>query len=79
METRSPGTFPVTVEVTTEDGLPIQTTRISVRSSVVSGVGVILMIGAALFLAAWWGWDIRRRRRARAAALDSPAAAPTGA
>ena len=63
VETRSPGTFPVTVQVTTEDGLPIQTTRISVRSSVVSGVGVVLMIGAALFLAAWWAWDIHRRRR----------------
>jgi hypothetical protein len=63
VETRSPGTFPVTVVVETEDGLPIQTTRISVRSSVVSGVGVVLMIGAALFLAAWWGWDIHRRRR----------------
>ncbi len=63
VETRSPGTFPVTVVVETEDGLPIQTTRISVRSSVVSGVGVVLMIGAAVFLAAWWGWDIPRRRR----------------
>jgi hypothetical protein len=63
VETRSPGTFPVTVVVETEDGLPIQTTRISVRSSVVSGVGVVLMIGAALFLAAWWGWDIHRRHR----------------
>ena len=80
VETRSPGTFPVTVAVSTEDGLPIQTTRVSVRSSVVSGVGVFLMIGAALFLAAWWGWDIRRRRRARAASPDaSPVTPPSGA
>lgn len=76
VETRSPGTFPVTVVVTTEDGLPIQTTRMSVRSSVVSGVGVVLMIGAALFLAAWWGWDIHRRRRGRAGG-DGPSRSRT--
>ncbi|MET0627184.1 MAG: DUF6049 family protein [Acidimicrobiia bacterium] len=65
VETRGPGTFPVTIDVTTEDGLPIQSTRLSVRSSVVSGVGVFLMIGALTFLAGWWGWDIHRRRKRR--------------
>jgi hypothetical protein len=66
VETRGPGTFPIGIEVTTEDGLPIQTTRLSVRSSVVSGVGIVLVIGALVFLALWWGWDIRRRRSRRA-------------
>jgi hypothetical protein len=66
VETRGPGTFPVSIDVTTEDGLPIQSTRVSVRSSVVSGVGVFLMIGALVFLAGWWGWDIHRRRKRRA-------------
>ncbi|MET0894270.1 MAG: DUF6049 family protein [Acidimicrobiia bacterium] len=66
VETRAPGTFPVIVSVTTEGGLPIQTTRLSVRSSVISGVGVVLMIGAVAFLAVWWGWDIHRRRKRRA-------------
>ncbi|HEX5586978.1 MAG TPA: DUF6049 family protein [Acidimicrobiia bacterium] len=65
VETRGPGTFPVTIDVTTEGGLPIQSTRLSVRSSVVSGVGVVLMIGALVFLAGWWGWDIHRRRKRR--------------
>jgi hypothetical protein len=66
VETRGPGTFPVVVDVATEGGLPIQTTKLSVRSSVVSGVGVVLMVGALVFLALWWGWDIHRRRRRRA-------------
>jgi len=51
--------------VTTDGGLPIQTTKLSVRSSVVSGVGVVLMVGALAFLALWWGWDIHRRRKRR--------------
>ena len=65
VETRGPGTFPVVVDVTTEGGLPIQTTKLSVRSSLVSGVGVVLMVGALAFLAVWWGWDIHRRRKRR--------------
>jgi Family of unknown function (DUF6049) len=65
VETRSSGTFPLTMTVTTEGGLPIQTSEVTVRSSFVSGVGVFLTVGAILFLALWWGWDIRRRRRRR--------------
>lgn len=66
VETRGAGTLPVVVHIETEGGLPIQTTKLSVRSSVVSGVGVVLMVGAVAFLALWWGWDIHRRRRRRA-------------
>jgi len=65
VETRGPGTFPLVVDVATEGGLPIQTTKLSVRSSVVSGVGIVLMVGALAFLALWWGWDIHRRRKRR--------------
>ena len=67
VETRSRGTYPLALTVTTAGGLPIQTSRVTVRSSFVSGVGVFLTVGALLFLAGWWGWDIRRRRRARRA------------
>ncbi|MFI5046844.1 MAG: DUF6049 family protein [Acidimicrobiia bacterium] len=74
VETRGPGTFPVVVDVSTEGGLPISTTRLSVRSSVVSGVGKVLMVGAVAFLALWWGWDIHRRRRRRVRD-DAPSAA----
>ena len=65
VETRSSGTFPLLMTVTTEGGLPIQTSAVTVRSSFVSGVGVFLTVGAIVFLALWWGWDIRRRRRRR--------------
>ena len=65
VETRSSGTTPVVMTVTTGAGLPIARSEIRVRSTFVSGVGVFLAVGAGLFLALWWGWEIRRRRRAR--------------
>ena len=83
VETRSSGTFPLTLRVTSPDGaLPIQQTEVKVRTSFfVNNVGVFLTVGAVLFLAGWWAYDIRRRRRRRAAtpahpALSSPPAAP---
>jgi hypothetical protein len=65
VETRSSGTFPMFMTVTTAGGLPIQTSEVTVRSSFVSGVGVFITVGAIVFLAVWWAWDIRRRRRRR--------------
>ncbi len=53
--------------VTTPGGLQIgDQTTIKVRSTFVSGVGVFLTVGAVVFLAIWWGWDIHRRRKKRA-------------
>jgi hypothetical protein len=71
VETRSSGTYPLALTVTTAGGLPIQTSEVTVRSSFVSGVGVFLTVAALLFLAGWWAWDIRRRRRARRAVAAS--------
>jgi Family of unknown function (DUF6049) len=65
VETRSSGTFPMLMTVTTAGGLPIQTSEVTVRSSFVSGVGVFITVGAIVFLVVWWAWDIRRRRRRR--------------
>jgi len=83
VETRSSGTFPLTLRVTSPDGgLPIQQTEVKVRTTFfVNNVGVFLTVGAVLFLAGWWAHDIRRRRRRRAAtpahpALSSPPATP---
>jgi Family of unknown function (DUF6049) len=83
VETRSSGTFPLTLTVTSPDGaLPIQQTEVQVRTTFfVSNVGVFLTVGAGLFLAGWWAHDIRRRRRRRAAtpahpALSSPPETP---
>ncbi|MFO7590277.1 MAG: DUF6049 family protein [Acidimicrobiia bacterium] len=63
---RTSGTFPLQLSVRTFEGdLAIAETRFQVRSTVVSTVGLTLMISAAVFLAAWWGLYIRRARRRR--------------
>lgn len=67
VESRTSGTFPLELTVTSlDDGLLIQSTRLRVRSTFVSGVGVFLTVGAALFLAIWWFVHFRRNRRERA-------------
>jgi hypothetical protein len=64
VESRASGTFPLVLTVTSLDGeLVIQSTRVRVRSTFVSGVGVFLTVGAGLFLAVWWLVHFRRRRR----------------
>jgi hypothetical protein len=64
----------------TADGLPVRTTTIKVRSTFVSGVGVFLTVGAIVFLALWWGWDIHRRRKRRSQAKHPsfPIGTPSG-
>ncbi len=74
---RASGTFPVLVTLSSPDGrLDLQRSRYTVRSSVVSGVGLVLTLGAAVFLAAWWFLHWRRRRTPRggAPATAAPAA-----
>ncbi len=64
VEARASGTFPLNVSVTTLDGrLPLRAARYTVRSTVFSGVGIFLTIGAGLFLAIWWVTHWRRSRR----------------
>jgi hypothetical protein len=81
IETRSSGTFPVAVTLTTAGAtpLPIQSAQLRVRSTFVSGVGIFLTVAAGVFLALWWGWDIRRRRRAKRAGGPRPTVAPASA
>jgi hypothetical protein len=65
---RASGTFPVLITWSSPDrGIDLQRARYTVRSSVVSGVGLILTIGAIVFLAGWWLTHWRRNRRAEAA------------
>jgi len=72
VETRTSGTFPIKLEVTSTDGvLPISHRRLEVRSTFVSTLGIVLMVSAAVFLAVWWGIDLRRRRRRRAQTAES--------
>jgi hypothetical protein len=64
VETRASGTFPLRMTLLSEDGkLPLGTARYTVRSTVVSGVGIFLTIGAFVFLAIWWITHWRRSRR----------------
>ncbi len=67
VQTRSSGTFPLHMVVSSSDGgLVISDARFRVRSTAVSSVGIGLMVGAIVFLVGWWALHIRRRHRARA-------------
>lgn len=62
----SPGSFPLFLSVTSVDGrIVIERTRITVRSSVVSGIGIALTATAGVFLVVWWVTHWRRTRRRR--------------
>jgi hypothetical protein len=66
VEARATGTFAMIVTLTSEDGrLAIGApTQITVRSTVFSGWGAMLTIGALVLLAGWWANHIWRSRRA---------------
>lgn len=74
---RSSGDAPLDLRVTTPDGrLELARTRITVRTTAFSGVGLVLLGAAALFLAVWWTRTILRERgvarRPAHAAADGP-------
>lgn len=56
------GRFPVQVLVQTPSGEPITDSRIVVWSTAYNRIGLIVMIGAALFLVLWWGRRFLPRR-----------------
>jgi hypothetical protein len=49
------GRFPVQVRLGTPDGTRIERTEIVVRSTAYNRIALVITIGAALFLALWWG------------------------
>ncbi|MGH9061084.1 MAG: hypothetical protein ACRDZY_16465, partial [Acidimicrobiales bacterium] len=66
VETRTSGVFGLQVVLVSPGGaVVLGTNRDTVRSTVVSGVGVILIILAALGLALWWARNFRHGRRSR--------------
>jgi hypothetical protein len=66
VESRTTGAFPLVITVTSPDGaLLVNSSELTIRSTVVSGVGAILTVGAGIFLLVWWGNDLRRSRRGR--------------
>ena len=78
--TRASGAFPLDVAIaSTGGGVPVASSRIDVRSTAISGVGLFLSLGAGLFLLVWWARHIRHSRRARAlVAANEPSPTPGG-
>ena len=63
---RASGAFPMQVTITSPDHrLPIAHTRFDVRSTAISGIGLVLTVAAGLFLALWWARNARNTRRRR--------------
>ncbi|MGI9119945.1 MAG: DUF6049 family protein [Acidimicrobiales bacterium] len=66
VEARTSGDFPLLITMRSPDGrLEVVTTRLTVRSTFLSGVGVTLSAGAGLFLLGWWVSHWRTARRDR--------------
>lgn len=65
VKTRTSGAFPMRITVRSPSGLEIGRTSYTITSTVASGVGLFLSIGALLFLLLWWGSHWRTVRRAR--------------
>ena len=69
---RASGRFPLDVSVTSPDGgLRLASVDYSVQSTAVSGAGLVLSVGAAIFLLVWWARHWRRTRRS-AKLVDHP-------
>jgi hypothetical protein len=66
VKARTSGTFQLGIVVRAPDGaLALGATRVTIASTVASGVGIVLSAGALVFLALWWGKHWRTVRRAR--------------
>ena len=63
---RASGAFPIRITLESPDGhLVVGRARITVRSTAASGASLIVAMGAATFLAVWWGRNAMKGRRAR--------------
>jgi len=76
VEPRTSGRYPFQLTMSTTAGnVQLDKTQLTVNASVVSGVGLFLAGGAGLFLAAWWGHYVWKRRRRPQTSAPLPAAA----
>jgi len=63
---RTSGAFPLHINVLSADSqVLLASTTFTIQSTALSGVGLFLSLGAAGFLALWWGRQIGRDRRRR--------------
>jgi hypothetical protein len=68
VRTRAPGATPVQITVRTpDDAIVLAESRYTIRSTAVSGVGIVLTVGCRLVLAVWWGRHWHRSRDAHRA------------
>jgi hypothetical protein len=66
VQARSSGVFPLEVDLLSPDGVqPLAHDSDTVRSTAISGVGIVLIVLAVASLAIWWVRDLRHGRRAR--------------
>ncbi|MDP9340956.1 MAG: DUF6049 family protein [Actinomycetota bacterium] len=65
VQARTTGRFPVQVQILTPTGVELTHDELVVRSTAYNLVALIITIGAALFLLAWWGRRFLPRFRAR--------------
>jgi hypothetical protein len=73
VRTRTSGAFSLEVEVTSPDGtIVLDEATFTVRSTTVSGVGLLLSGGAGLFLLIWWARHWRSARRSRRLVTPPP-------
>lgn len=70
---KSSGDFTLQLTLSTTSGFTMQSGTMTIRSTAISGVAVVLSIGAAAFLIVWWLRSIltkrRKKHRLRGAAL----------
>ena len=65
------GSVPTFVELSTPDGaMTLDSRRLNVRSTAISGVGLAISLGALAVLVFWWARTWRRNRRAQDPASD---------
>jgi hypothetical protein len=64
VHTKASGDTPVRITLRTPDRRVVLTeSQYTIRSTVVSGIGLVLTVGAAAFLALWWGRHVAQARR----------------
>ncbi len=68
---RASGAFPIRITLESPDGhLVVGRARITVRSTAASGASLVVAMGAATFLAVWWGRNAMKGRRAKGLVPD---------